>query len=119
MRLLSCLALALATAACSASNSATRSSSSADASGAQPSSASSQSPAGSGHHHWLKATPDNVQWGWLDPREKPRLTIESGDTVSIETLMHSMDQIQKGTSMDKIVELRKANPGGGPHSLTG
>ncbi|HEY2028377.1 MAG TPA: acetamidase/formamidase family protein, partial [Myxococcales bacterium] len=47
------------------------------------------------------------------------LTIESGDTVSIETLMHSMDQIQKGTSMDKIVELRKANPGGGPHSLTG
>ena len=67
----------------------------------------------------LKATPDTVQWGWLDPKEPPKLTIESGDIVSIETLMHAKDQIQKGTTMEKIVELRKANPGGGPHSLTG
>lgn len=72
-----------------------------------------------GKHHLLKATPDEVQWGWLDPREKPRLTIDSGDTVSIETLMHAKDQIQKGVPMERIVELRKANPGGGPHSLTG
>src|SRR5688572_30757619 len=28
-----------------------------------------------GKHHILKATPEDVQWGWLDPREKPRLTI--------------------------------------------
>ncbi|MGZ6143510.1 MAG: acetamidase/formamidase family protein, partial [Myxococcales bacterium] len=70
-------------------------------------------------HHVLKATPENVQWGWLDPAEKPRLTIESGDEVSIETLMHAKDQITTGVSMEKIVELRKANPGGGPHSLTG
>lgn len=69
--------------------------------------------------HRLKATPESVQWGWLDPKEKPRLTIESGDIVSIETLMHARDQIQKGVTMEKIVELRKANPGGGPHSLTG
>jgi acetamidase/formamidase len=76
-------------------------------------------PAPAGKHHVLKASPDDVQWGWLDPREKPRLTINSGDTVSIETLMHARDQIHKDVSMDKIVELRKANPGGGPHSLTG
>jgi predicted RNA-binding protein with TRAM domain len=69
--------------------------------------------------HRLAATPDTVQWGWLDPKEPPKLTIESGDVVSIETLMHARDQIQKGTTMEKIVELRKANPGGGPHSLTG
>ena len=67
----------------------------------------------------LAATPDTVAWGWLDPKEKPKLTIESGDIVSIETLMHAKDQIQKGTTMEKIVELRKANPGGGPHSITG
>ena len=72
-----------------------------------------------GKHHVLKATPDTVQWGWLDPRAKPQLTIDSGDTVSIETLMHAKDQIQPGVPMEKIVELRKANPGGGPHSLTG
>ena len=67
----------------------------------------------------LKATPENVQWGWLDPKEPPRLTIESGDIVSIEKVMHARDQIHKGVPMEKIVELRKANPGGGPHSLTG
>jgi acetamidase/formamidase len=69
-----------------------------------------------GKHHVLKATPESVQWGWLDPSEPPKLTIDSGDTVSIETLLHARDQIQKGVSMEKIVELRKANPGGGPHS---
>ena len=72
-----------------------------------------------GKHHVLKATPESVQWGWLDPRVKPQLTIDSGDTVSIETLMHGRDQIQPGVPMEKIIELRKANPGGGPHSLTG
>jgi len=81
--------------------------------------ASLASPALAGKHHVLKATPDDVQWGWLDPREKPRLTIESGDTVSIETLMHARDKIHKDVAMDDIVALRKANPGGGPHSLTG
>jgi acetamidase/formamidase len=70
-------------------------------------------------HYVLKATPETVQWGWLDPKEPPRLTIKSGDTVSIETLMHGKDKIQKGTSMEEIVALRKANPGGGPHSMTG
>jgi acetamidase/formamidase len=80
--------------------------------------ASDAAPA-SGKHHTLRATPEDVQWGWLDPREKPRLTIDSGDTVSIETLAHSRDQIHSGVSMDEIVRLRKANPGGGPHSLTG
>ena len=76
-------------------------------------------PAATGKHHVLKATPEDVQWGWLDPREKPRLTINSGDTVSIETLMHARDKIHKDVPMEDIVALRKANPGGGPHSLTG
>ncbi len=72
-----------------------------------------------GKHHVLPATQENVQWGWLDPAEKPKLKIQSGDTVSIETLLHAKDQLQPGSSMEKIVELRKANPGGGPHSVTG
>jgi acetamidase/formamidase len=76
-------------------------------------------PAPQGKHLSLAATLDTVQWGWLDPREKPKLTIESGDTVSIETMMHSHDKVQPGINMDQVVELRKANPGGGPHSLTG
>jgi acetamidase/formamidase len=70
-------------------------------------------------HYVLPATPENVQWGWYDINEKPKLTIHSGDTVSIETLSHSLGQIKPGVPMDEIVRLRKANPGGGPHSITG
>ncbi len=72
-----------------------------------------------GKHYTLAATPETVQWGWLDPNEKPKLTVKSGDTISIETMMHSMDQIKPGVPMEEIVRLRLANPGGGPHSVTG
>jgi acetamidase/formamidase len=70
-------------------------------------------------HYVLPATPDTVQWGWYDIHEPPKLVIHSGDTVSIETLPHSLGQIKPGVPMDEIVRLRKANPGGGPHSITG
>jgi acetamidase/formamidase len=78
-----------------------------------------QPAAPGGKHHVLAATKETVQWGWLDPTEKPKLTVDSGDTVSVETLYHSMDQIQPDTPMADIVRLRLANPGGGPHSVTG
>ena len=76
-------------------------------------------PSAEGKHHVLPATPENVQWGWLDPTEKAKLTVESGDTISVETLLHSLDQIRPDTPMAEIVRLRLANPGGGPHSVTG
>ena len=85
------------------------------ASGAEASS----SAAHSSRHYSLPATPENVQWGWYDPNEKPRLVMHSGDTVSIETISHSLGQIKPGTDMEEIVKLRKENDGGGPHSLTG
>jgi acetamidase/formamidase len=72
-----------------------------------------------GKHHVLKATKETVQWGWFDPKEPPKLTIDSGDTVSIETWYHALDQISKDLPMDELVRLRLANPGGGPHSITG
>jgi len=72
-----------------------------------------------GKHHTLAATLDTVQWGWLDPNEPPKLKVNSGDTVSIETMMHAHDKVKPGITMDEIVALRKANPGGGPHSMTG
>src|SRR5258705_634450 len=34
-------------------------------------------------------------------------------------MMHAHNKIQPGTTMDEIIALRKANSGGGPHSLTG
>ena len=77
----------------------------------------SRAPAGK--HHTLAATLDTVQWGWLDPKESPKLTVNSGDTISIETMMHAHDKVRPGITMEQVVELRKANPGGGPHSVTG
>jgi acetamidase/formamidase len=70
-------------------------------------------------HYSLPATAENVQWGWYDPTEKPKLTIHSGDTVSIETLAHSLGQIKPGVDMNEIMKLRRENDGGGPHSITG
>jgi acetamidase/formamidase len=72
-----------------------------------------------GKHHVLSATKQTVQWGWLDPNEKPKLTVDSGDTVSVETWYHALDQIKPSLPMEEIVRLRLANPGGGPHSVTG
>src|SRR5260370_11485043 len=85
----------------------------------QASAAPSGEKKSSGKHHVLKATKETVQWGWLDPSEPPKLTVSSGDTISIETWMHALDGIHPGVSMEEIIRLRKANPGGGPHSLTG
>ena len=77
------------------------------------------SGAGASKHYFLPATADNVQWGWYDAAEKPKLTVHSGDTVSIETLSHSLGQIKPGVGMDEIMKLRRQNDGGGPHSITG
>src|SRR5437762_3222336 len=72
-----------------------------------------------GTYYVLPATLETTQWGWLDPKEPPKLVVSSGDTVAVETMMHAHNKIQPGTTMDEIVALRKANPGGGPHSVTG
>src|SRR5260370_7112924 len=88
--------------------------------GAQPQNASEkgagQKP--TGKHYVLPANKDTVQWGWLDPTEKPKVVVDSGDTVSIETLRHSMDEIKPGPSIEEIVKLRLPNPSAVPPSLT-
>jgi acetamidase/formamidase len=87
----------------------------------------SAAAAPAGKHYTLPASKENVQWGWFDVNEKPKLSIESGDTVSIETWYHALDQIKpkpadhtlEGPAMDDLARLRKENDGGGPHSITG
>src|SRR4029434_3931267 len=68
--------------------------------------------------HKLPATLETTQWGWLDPNESPKLTVDSGDIVSVETMMHSHDKIQPGTTMEEIVAVRKSTSGAGLHSVT-
>src|SRR5882672_3109288 len=45
-----------------------------------------------GKVHILPATMETTQWGWYDNAQKPVLTVKSGDTVIMETMMHFHDQ---------------------------
>jgi len=77
-------------------------------------------PAGfPGRTYLLPATEQTVQWGWFDNEEPPVLTIRSGDTVVMKTMMHSHNRIVPGVTIEDIKALRVDNPGRGPHSVTG
>jgi acetamidase/formamidase family protein len=69
--------------------------------------------------HLLPATPATTQWGWFDNAEPPVLRIRSGDTVVMETMMHSHNQIVPGITIEQVKKTRTDYPGRGPHSLTG
>ncbi|ARU31385.1 amidase [Sulfuriferula sp. AH1] len=73
----------------------------------------------SGKLHLLPATMETTQWGWFDNAQTPVMTIMPGDTVALETMMHSHNQIVPGTTLETIKKLRIDNPGRGPHTLTG
>lgn len=72
-----------------------------------------------GKVHLLPATLETTQWGWFDNAQPPVLTVDSGDTVVLETMMHSHNQVVPGRTIEEIKKLRTDNPGRGPHTLTG
>lgn len=72
-----------------------------------------------GKVHLLPATLETTQWGWFDNAQPPVLTIDSGDTVVLETMMHSHNQVIPGKTIEELKKLRTDNPGRGPHTLTG
>jgi hypothetical protein len=84
---------------------------------AQNTSAKTSAQKSTGKRHVLPANKDTVQWGWHDSTEKPRLVVNSGDAVSIETWLHGMDEIKPGATIDEIVKLRLANDGHGRFAL--
>ena len=69
--------------------------------------------------HILPATLETTQWGWFDNAQPPVLRINSGDSVAMETMMHSHNQVIPGTTIEQIKKLRTDFPGRGPHTLTG
>ena len=84
-----------------------------------------QPPAGPAKHgigrtYTVESTKETVQLGVFDATLPPILTIESGDAVSFpNTWSHFLNEMQPGVPVDKLAELRKANPGKGPHSIIG
>ncbi len=67
----------------------------------------------------LPATPATSQWGVFNSSQAPVLKIKSGDSVVIETMAASDNQVVPGTTIDQIVKIQNAIPGRGPHTLTG
>jgi acetamidase/formamidase len=69
--------------------------------------------------HLLPATLETTQWGWFDNAQPPVLRINAGDTVALETMMHSHNQVVPGATIEQIKKLRTDHPGRGPHTVTG
>lgn len=67
----------------------------------------------------LPATAATTQWGYFDKSQPPVLTIHPGDTVSIETMAASDNQVVPGVSAEKVQQMNKAVEGRGPHTVTG
>jgi acetamidase/formamidase len=69
--------------------------------------------------YMLPATFETTQWGWFDNSQPPVLRVHSGDTIIMETMMHSHNQVVPGATIEQIKKLRTDFPGRGPHTLTG
>ena len=67
----------------------------------------------------LPATPSTAQWGVFDSSQPPVLHINSGDSVVIETMAASDNQVVPGATIEQIVQIQNAVSGRGPHTLTG
>lgn len=75
-------------------------------------------------HHHLAATPDTVLWGHIDPAAAPVLTIDSGDSVLIETLSGGPRNLPAPGSgchalPAHLAVIARSRPHLGPHMLTG
>ena len=86
----------------------------------QKSGGSRSKSAGEGKVHTVESNNETVRLGVFDTTLPPILKVDSGDTISFpNTWSHFLNQLQPGVSVDKLAELRKSNPGKGPHSIIG
>jgi acetamidase/formamidase len=73
--------------------------------------------------HTLRATPDNVHWGYFDASIAPALTIKSGDLIYAEALTHHAGDAPHLMMDDALHALWKAIPehdrNPGVHIMTG
>jgi acetamidase/formamidase len=73
-----------------------------------------------GRDHAIESTDQTVRLGVFDANLPPIVTIDSGDTLTFaNTWSHFLNKMQPGVPVDVLAELRKSNPGRGPHSIIG
>jgi acetamidase/formamidase len=82
-------------------------------------SGSNQSPK-EGRDHAIDSTDQTVRLGVFDANLPSIVTIESGDTLTFaNTWSHFLNKMQPGVPVDVLADLRKSNPGRGPHTIIG
>lgn len=47
-----------------------------------------ESPSAEAQHHYLPVSAETVHWGYFSQNLEPRLTVNSGDVITVETLTH-------------------------------
>jgi acetamidase/formamidase len=67
----------------------------------------------------LPATPATSQWGVFDSSQPPVLKINPGDSVVVETMAASNNQVVPGTTIEQIIQMKDAVADRGPHTVTG
>ena len=77
-------------------------------------------PSGGGKAHVVESTKQTVHLGVLDATLPPILEIDSGDEIVYpNTWSHFLGELQPGVPIQRLADLRVANPGKGPHSIIG
>ena len=73
-----------------------------------------------GRVHVVESNKESVRLGVFDTNLPPLLTVNSGDTISFpNTWSHFLNELQPGVPVDKLAQLRRDNPGKGPHTIIG
>jgi acetamidase/formamidase len=73
-----------------------------------------------GNHHLLEPGMDTVHWGFLDAALAPRLQVDSGDTVTIDTVSGWAEVVDLSLLTPAHREIAtRLKPELGPHILTG
>jgi acetamidase/formamidase len=72
-----------------------------------------------GKTHFLKATPKTVHTGFFDSTIPPVLTIDSGDTVVLDSMMLMDGQLHDGMTLEELISRRQKYAGMSSHTLTG
>jgi acetamidase/formamidase len=73
-----------------------------------------------GRIHTVPSTQDTVRLGVFDSTLPNILEIDSGDVlVYPNTWSHFLNKTQPGVSIEELAQMRRDNPGKGPHSIIG
>ena len=78
-------------------------------------------PAGEeGRVHSVPSMEDTVRRGVIDSTLPDILEVDSGDVVVYpDTWTHFLNRVQPGVSIEELAQMRRDNPGKGPHSVIG